>query len=59
MLQGFTLFKVHKVGSDTGKLFKKNKTHAFYDFKNFFIIMLGQQQGLDQSPEHTANECGD
>lgn len=42
MLYGFTLFKGHKVGSDTGKLFKRNKTHAFHDFKNFFIIMLGQ-----------------
>lgn len=59
MLQGFTLFKVHKVGRDTGKLFKKNKLMLFTTAKTFFIIMLGQWQGLDHSPEHTANECGD
>lgn len=30
--------KVHKVGSDTRKFLKKNKTHAFYNFKISFSL---------------------
>lgn len=41
MLRGLMLFKVHKVGRDIGELFKKNKTHAFYDFQNVSFSLSG------------------
>lgn len=36
MLKGLTLFKIHKVGSDSGKLFK-NKTHIFCNSKTLLF----------------------
>lgn len=59
MLRGLMLFKVHKVGRDIGELFKKNKTHAFYDFQNVSFSLSGWiPSGGQITPRtHSKPEC--